>query len=189
MNYSNPKTAVLHHIPIVTIPTLFLSNQAGLSHNQKAVLNYLIGNASVTALQPILVNLAFSTIDELKASLDSISPARNSAATYFTNQVAFSVGKISLDRLAEGRMLGYMAAEGPKKNVMAAFSSKNENLMAMAESVPITNAPADFAIVFEESDTTVTAPAGKSRIAASKPDHLSFWATGFGDFFVARPSK
>lgn len=157
-----------------------------LSHNQKVVLKYLLALSSVPSLEPILRDLARLTPDQLRSALDSISPARNAAASFFINQVVFAIGKIPLDRLAEGRILRFTGNNGSHKKLGAALALKNENLFAMADQIPSPATPTGFDTSYEsnlaQNQTASYMPAGKVRTAASKPQNYGFWASGFGDF-------
>ena len=78
---------VLHYLPnLVTLELIPFANLIGqgvsLSSNEKVVLNYLFTISGETSLQSILNSLMLLTPDELKSSLNSISPARNNAAPF-----------------------------------------------------------------------------------------------------------
>jgi len=93
-------------------------------------------------------------------ALDSISPARNAASTVFTNQVAFGIEKISLDRLAAARILKRTKPQYLTPNML----SQNDSLYAA-----------------QDENFYTPIPAGKPKQMAAR-EKMSFWATGFGNF-------
>jgi uncharacterized protein with beta-barrel porin domain len=177
-----------------------------LSHNEQNTLNYLLTLTGVPSLQTIFQSLSLLTPQQLRDALDSISPARNAAATYFTNQVAFAIGKIPLDRLAEGRVLRLIRClderidhdkchkkckkdcpkDGKKDSIASTLATKNAHLLAMAESAPTPRVPAEFDqdLAYSNNSKLLWKPAGQGKTAKmiAKPKRYAFWATGFGDF-------
>jgi autotransporter-associated beta strand protein len=154
-------------------PTPSIGAGVSLSPNQRAVLSYLLAFQSVPALHSLFQGLAALSPDQLRAALDSISPARNAASTFFSNQVAFDIEKISLSRLRDGRILGRIG-ERKETKLSAALATKSETLLAMNSETVMFLPPV--------ADDEVMRPAGRSRTAAAKSDRMSFWTTGFGDF-------
>lgn len=155
-----------------------------LSHNEKVILNYLLTRSTVPTLQPILTDLALLPPNELRAALDSISPARNAATTYFTNQTAFAMGKIPLDRLAEGRIRQFIRSSSNKNSLASVLGIKSDDLLAMDDTLPTTSTPAEFASAPKEQVPikTLGKPTGNARFAATDQKNYAFWGAGFGDF-------
>jgi uncharacterized protein with beta-barrel porin domain len=185
VDYSNPQATVLHQIS-----TSQIGAGVHLSHNEREVLVVLQKLSKVSTLQSIFVDLSFSTPDELRASLDSISPARNAAVTFFANQVFLTVSDTQLGRLTEGRMLRHMREKSLKKKPLSvALLTKFENLTAMVGEAPMPSVPADLQEDVVASGTLKKRgrqPAGKTRTAAVAQENYGFWATGFGEFITTQ---
>lgn len=164
-------------VQLILLPITVIGQGVTLSHNERATLNYMFHISFNPALQPIFQNLSHLTPDQLRAALDSISPARNAAATYFTNQVAFAVGKISLDRMTAGRIWRQWGT-GPSI-LGSVLKEKNEALSAMNETADCTE---DSAVSKRFRIAQHGKPYGHSRTATSQPENYSVWGTGFGDF-------
>ncbi len=169
-------------IQIVLTPHGNIVTHVRLSRNERAVFNYLLTLSSVPAIQDILANFHSLTPNELRSALDSISPARNFAATFFTNQVATDVGQIPLSRFAEGRVMRQTQRYATKNAMAAALAVKSENLLAMNESHPSVNTPADLEQLAYTKQNGKAKPAGSAKTAAAAPENYGFWASGFGDF-------
>ena len=75
-------------------------------------------------------------------------------------------------------MLGFMAPKA-KNTLSSAFSTKTENLLALAANLAVANTPADLIDIAYE-----TKPAGNVKTAAVGARNYGFWGAGFGDFFT-----
>jgi len=155
-----------------------------LSRNEREVLKYLVSLGNVPSIHSILTNFHSLTIEELRSALDSISPARNVAATFFTNQVATDVGQMPLSRFAEGRVMRQTRLNATKNSMATALAIKSEDLVAMNESAPSVNTPADFEQLAYTKQNSKGKPAGQAKTAAAAPQNYGFWASGFGDFIT-----
>jgi autotransporter-associated beta strand protein len=184
IDYSNPHATVLRQTQVSQIGV-----GVNLSHNEKEVLSYLQKFSKNTALQSIFIDLASSTPDELRKTLDSISPARNGALDFFANQVSFVVGDMSVRRLGEGRMLRLMEKKErtgvKKKSLSVASLVTPENLVAMAGEMPAPNIPADLAYAGRQP-LKKQKPSGQANRAAAGQDNYGFWMAGFGEFMTLK---
>jgi len=147
-----------------------------LSPNQQAVLSYLLALMDAPSLSPIFQDLAALSADELRDALDSISPARNAAATFFTNQTAFGVSRTALNRLRDGRILRHIIPRG-KNSLETAMAAKCENLIALAEQQP--ELEKDLVAILGMSNKK---PAGHAKTAAAPLESSAIWFAGYGDF-------
>jgi hypothetical protein len=134
-----------------------------LSANQQALLSYLLALQTVPSLQGIFLDLLQLTPDQLRSALNSLSPARNAAASFFANQTAFSVGFIPLKRLRDKRILNHWAAQ-PNKSLAALILEKGESLVASSDKGP----------------NGSMKPYGKAKTAVAV-ENYACWAAGFGN--------
>lgn len=171
VDYSNPHAVVLRQIDVAAIGA-----GTSLSHNEHKVLSNLQKVSNVAALQPILVDLGFTTGEELQDSLNSISPARNGAASWFANQVSFEAGDMSARRLTAGRMVRHITDKRTHSSHLAQMqSAKYDHLVAMNGEFPAPNP-----IAYTRK------PAGSAKTIASGPDNYGFWGAGFGEWMTER---
>lgn len=172
---NTPITVTLQLTPFSSV----LGVGVPLSSNQQALLSYLLALQTVPSLQAIFADLLELTPNQLRAALDSLSPARNAAASFFANQTAFSVGFIPLKRLRDKRILQHTASQ--KNNSLAALIlEKGESLVAISEPVPSPSLDTELS-VGNTSPNRFTMPYGKTKKAVAT-NNYAFWASGFGNF-------
>jgi uncharacterized protein with beta-barrel porin domain len=75
------------------------------SGNRRALLSYLNTLTAVPSLEPIFSDLNALGQSQLRAALDSISPARNGALASIANQVMFGIGRVAENQQSMTRIL------------------------------------------------------------------------------------
>ena len=134
------------------------------------LLNYLNGLTKEPALTSFFFDIADLTVSALDDTLRSLSPARNGAASTFTNDISFTMRDIMTHRLWTRRV--HVGELEEAESVLSALPSKDSLVALSGERFHLA----------EQNSEKREAPFRMIRGMGALPGIQDFWGSGFGAF-------